>query len=855
MQANLAESSSSAMSTEVVDLTNCDREPIHIPGSIQPHGCLLACDASVATVLRFSANASEVLDAPVRAGVSIVTLLGEELVHGIRNAVSRSQPGKPALMFDRLSANGRRFDVSVHQHAGATIIEFEVAHPGVGEPLELARNMIARLINSDTIAKLTRDTARLVRATLGYDRVMVYQFASDGSGKVVSEAKRADLESFLGQHFPATDIPQQARALYLRNTIRIISDADFIRIPIEPELDASGEPLDLSFAHLRSVSPVHCEYLRNMGVAASMSISIILDGELWGMIACHHYRPRILSMAERVSAELFGNFVSLELDSLRRRDELAAVQRTRSVLDRFLKDAVREPDLDLMMRERLGDFLAILPADGVALWLDGRWSSHGHTPPEQAAASLIELAATVAERRVWATNALSSVVQDSARYADAASGVMIVPLSLRPRDFLFFFRQEVEQTVQWAGNPSKTYSHGPLGDRLTPRKSFAIWKETVSGKSVPWTEKDRQFAEAARTALVEVVLRHSELLADERAKADTRQRMLNEELNHRVKNILAVIKSLVGRAGKPGETVESYVETLRGRILALSKAHDQLARGADGGSLRDLLAAELTPYMRDGVTIDLTGPEVWLEARSFSIMALVLHELATNAAKYGALSVRGARLAVAWKTDAGGSCEIVWRESDGPIVSAPSRKGFGTMLIDRSVPYDLGGDSDVRYEPSGVVARFRLPAQFVSVRVRAAMPEADPDDAGELPDFTGTRVLVVEDQLLIAIEVEEILSNAGFDIMATVTSPREGLQFLREKRPDVAVLDLNLGAETSEAIADALADRGIPFVFSTGYGNDAIPAQHLAIPVVRKPYTAGTLLPKLNELLRQAEKS
>lgn len=839
------------MSSEVVDLTNCDREPIHIPGSIQPHGCLLACDTSVATVLRLSTNAESILGAPVPIGTSLVSLLGEELVHGIRNAVSRSQPGKPALMFDRPAATGRRFDISVHQHSGATIIEFEPAQAGAGEPLELARNMIARLINSDTIAKLTKDTARLVRATLGYDRVMVYQFAADGSGKVVSEAKRADLESFLGQHFPATDIPQQARALYLRNTIRIISDADFVRIPIEPELDPSGEPLDLSFAHLRSVSPIHCEYLRNMGVSASMSISIILDGELWGMIACHHYRPRILSMAERVSAELFGNFFSLELDSLRRRDELSAVQRTRSVLDRFLKDAIREPDLDLMMRERLPDFLAILPADGVGLWLDGRWSSNGHAPSRDEVKSLVELAATVADRRVWATNALSTVLPDAAPYAQSASGVMIVPLSLRPRDYLFFFRQEVEQTVQWAGNPSKTYTHGPLGDRLTPRKSFAIWKETVSGKSLPWADKDRQFAEAARTALVEVVLRHSELLADERAKADTRQRMLNEELNHRVKNILAVIKSLVGRSGKPGETVESYVETLRGRILALSKAHDQLARGADGGSLRDLLSAELTPYMRDGVTMDLVGPDVWLEARSFSIMALVLHELATNAAKYGALSVRGARLSVSWKTDAGGACEIVWRESGGPIVSAPSRKGFGTMLIDRSIPYDLGGDSNVSYEPTGVVGRFRVPAQFVSIRTEVPSSEADFDHSDQLSDFSGIGVLVVEDQLLIAIEVEEILTRAGFDMLATVTSPREGLQFLRERRPDIAVLDVNLGEETSEAIADALADRGIPFVFSTGYGNDAIPAQHIHVPVVRKPYTAGTLLPRLNALLKQ----
>jgi len=832
-----------------VNLTNCDREPIHVPGSIQPHGCLLACDMSTSTVLRHSLNAPDSLGSAVANRMTVDDVLGTRLAHNVRNAVGRAQAGRPALMFDQEAGNGRRFDIAVHQHAGATILEFEPARPATGEPLEIARAMIGRLINCETIERLTKDTARLVRATLGYDRVMLYKFSEDGSGKVISEAKRTDLESFLGQHFPASDIPVQARALYLRNTIRIISDADCERVAIEPELDVSGEPLDLSFAHLRSVSPIHCEYLRNMGVGASMSISIIIDGALWGLIACHHYSPRVLSMSERVSAELFGSFFSLQLDSLRHRDELVAVRRTRAVLDRLLQDAVREADLSLLMRERLDEFLDVLPADGVGLWLDGRWSGRGTTPPEAAVAPLVELAKTVAERRIWATNMISSVLPGALDTTCDVSGVLVVPLSLRPRDFLFFFRREVEQTLQWAGNPAKTYSHGPHGDRLTPRKSFAIWKELVRHQSIPWSDTDRQFAEAARTALVEIVLRHNELLADERAKADVRQRMLNEELNHRVKNILAVIKSLVGRPGKPGDSVEAYVETLRGRILALSMAHDQLARGADGGALRDLLQAELTPYTRDGLQVELTGPDVWLESRSFSIMALVLHELTTNAAKYGALSVAGARLEVAWKIDAGGACEIFWRETGGPRVVAPSRKGFGTMLVDRSIPYDLGGESEITYDQKGVTARLRIPAQFVAQRAEPAAPPPQAATAPQPADFAGTRVLVVEDQLLIAIELEEVLAAAGFDIIGTVTSAREGLVFLREHTPDLAILDLNLGAETSEAIADTLAARAIPFVFATGYASDAIPEQHRDIPVVRKPYTASSLLPQLKRAL------
>ncbi|MCB1470931.1 MAG: GAF domain-containing protein, partial [Rhizobiaceae bacterium] len=222
--------------------------------------------------------------------------------------------------------------------------------------------MIGRLSTITSIDKLVKDAARLVQVALGYDRVMIYEFGHDGAGKVLSEAKRADLESFLGQYFPSTDIPQQARALYLRNTIRIISDASFRPIPLEPVLDASGEPLDLSFAHLRSVSPVHCEYLRNMGVDASMSISIIVDGVLWGLVACHHYDKRVLSMAQRVAAEMFGEFLSLHLNALRRKEMLVVAQAARDSLDKFLRHAVGVRDINDTLREKLPDFRTLIAA-------------------------------------------------------------------------------------------------------------------------------------------------------------------------------------------------------------------------------------------------------------------------------------------------------------------------------------------------------------------------------------------------------------------------------------------------------------------------------------------------------------
>lgn len=842
-----------------VDLTNCDREPIHIPGSIQPHGCLLACDAACRTILRHSANTTTMLGiANDLNGRLLEDIVGGDALHAIRNALTRSNDAsRAALMFAQPLKSGRLFDIAVHRFKSTVIIECEPARPDIAQPLELARTLIGRVSTIDSVERLVRDTARLIRGMLGYDRVMVYQFGHDGAGKVVSESKRADLESFLGQYFPASDIPQQARELYLRNTIRIISDANFERIPVVPALDASGEPLDLSFAHLRSVSPIHCEYLRNMGVGASMSVSVIVDGALWGLIACHHYGPRTLSMAERVAAEMFGEFFSLHLNALKQKQKLEAATKARQSLDRFLRLTARATNIDDVLRENLPDFASLVPCDGAGIWLRGQWTGFGTTPPEAAVADLAAFAGTVAEGRVWATHMLSKFLPGAEAFADNTSGVMMVPLSQRPRDYLFFFRKEIVHTLDWAGNPEKSYDTGPLGDRLTPRKSFAIWKETVHQQSSPWADEEREIAEAARAALVEVVLHQSELLEDERAKADVRQRMLNEELNHRVKNILAVIKSLVVHPSKDGQTLEEYVDALRGRIQALAFAHDQVVRGDGGGSLIDLLNAELTPYREARTSIVTEGPPVWLDTRAFSVMALMLHELSTNAAKYGALSRAGGTLTVRWTFNGLSGCDIRWTESGGPPVKPPSRRGFGTVLIDRSIPFDLGGESDVQYLPEGVRAHFRIPAKYVAAgSVPDDRPVARASVAKSAPgahDLGTLRILVLEDQMLIAMHLEQILYSAGAKTIVTAASLTEAMDRLREAAPHIAILDFNLGTETSESIADMLVQRGIPFLFATGYGDGSIiPERFANVAIVRKPYEGSAILAQIMRLTRTA---
>jgi len=843
--------------THKVDLTNCDREPIHIPGSIQPHGCLIACDIASATILRHSANTAEILgiDGDLN-GRTLEDVIGSQAAHDLRNALSvaGSSP-KPSLLFGLAIANGRLFDTAIHHHKSITIIEFEPADTTTGQPLGLARGLISHLSNIRDQDRLIRDTARLVQGMLGYDRVMIYQFGADGAGQVVSEVRRGDLESFLGQYFPASDIPQQARALYLKNTIRIISDADGEQIPVVPERDVSGEALDLSFAHLRSVSPIHCEYLRNMGVGASMSISIIVNGELWGLIACHHYSPRILPMAQRVAAEIFGEFFSLHLEALRHKRRLDTATEARRSLDRVLKQASSNAGPLDVLKDSLPDFSNLIPCDGVGLWIKGTWTCHKTCIPDASVPALARLVTSIAEEgKIWATNALSSRLAGAEAYYEDVSGVLAVPLSQIPGDYLFFFRKEVTQTLSWAGNPEKSYTTGPMGDRLTPRKSFAIWKETVHKQSAPWLEAEREIAEAARGALVEVLLRFNELMAEERAKADVRQRMLNEELNHRVKNILAVIKSLIGHPVQEGRSLKDYVDSLKGRIQSLAHAHDQVIRGDGGGELSDLLTAELSPYRHSVGNVALDGPTVWMDARAFSVMALVLHELATNAAKYGALSSTAGHLGVTWSFLANGDCEVLWQESGGPPVAPPSREGFGTALIDRSIPYDLHGESSITYASEGVKARFLLPSRHLSLsRPENATYRRVPTAAKPVEiDFSRLKILLVEDQMLIALDVETMLADKGVTQIVTSGSAEDALQKLQTFEPDVGILDVNLGVGTSIPVAEELWRREIPFIFATGYADSQmIPTAFSSVAVVRKPYDREALLSTLVESLER----
>jgi light-regulated signal transduction histidine kinase (bacteriophytochrome) len=675
---------------------------------------------------------------------------------------------------------------------------------------------------------------------------------------VVAESCRPNIGSFLGLHYPATDIPAQARTLYRRNLLRVISDVNAVPVPVIPPLDSDGQPLDLSLSILRSVSPIHIEYLKNMGVGASMSISIIVDDKLWGLFACHHYSAKSPSFERRSVCELFAQMFSMRLESRERKDTVDFERRARDIADQLL-GAVASDESLLNDPNWLSEILTTaIPADGVGVWINGSHALSGTVPSAEQFRRIIPVLNRHSQGKVLATDHIAALVPGAEEFAAQAAGMLAIPISRAPRDYVVLFRTELVRSVRWGGDPHKPIEYGPNGPRLTPRGSFAEWLETVEGHSQPFTQSERRVAETLRATLIEVVLRMAEEATSQRQQANERQELLIAELNHRVRNILGVIRGLIRQSKPQDDDVDSFIKLVDGRIHALARAHNQITDDHWGPApFHALIDAEAAAFLADRPDrIRKTGDYVLLNPQAYSTMALVIHELVTNSAKYGSLSDSGT-VAINWERDEKGDLLVHWREQGGPVVRTPSRKGFGTTIIDRSVPYDLGGEARVDYPRSGVTAFFRIPARHVSESRESRMPEIKfPRPAMGHPTeppqeiLTGHRILLVEDSLIIALDAEDVLDRLGAQRVVTAATVDGGLEAIASLKPTLAMLDIHLGDRTSMPIADRLAELGVPFFFASGYGEQAmLPEAHAGRLVLQKPYTLENVARAFDSLL------
>ncbi len=504
-----------------LSLTNCDREPTHIPGQILAHGVLLALGADDFTVLQASDNTEAFLGIPTAAflGTPLSALLTRENLGVLHRAIREEHlEDNPLYLFTGLVCGRGPFNAIGHLRAGLFLLELEPASGDLERPdfYQMLKRSVARFQRATSVGDFCNLITEEVQRVSGYDRVMLYRFAPDWSGHVVAESikKGKQLDSYLGLHYPASDIPSQARALFLLNTIRMLPDARYIQSRIVPELSPrTNLPLEMSYAFLRGTSQMYTEYLLNMGVNASLTIAITKGDRLWGLIACHHYTPRQIPYDVRTACEFLARVVSLQVADKQLHDEAGYRGRIGEVHDSMMQSLMRNEDVGSAIIGCDPSVLGLFDCGGVAVFSRGVCHRAGETPSEPELRMLLEWLRQAPDNEVFATDALPSLYPAAEQFRNTAAGILVVPLSKANGEYIIWMRPEMLRTVNWAGDPSKPVEIGPMGDRLTPRKSFAAWQDTVRGRGAGWLDLEIEAARKLRVAMTDVIQRRAEALA------------------------------------------------------------------------------------------------------------------------------------------------------------------------------------------------------------------------------------------------------------------------------------------------------------------------------------------------------
>lgn len=540
------------MNTEPVrfgeaDLSTCDREPIHIPGSIQPHGVLLIADRHGLAIEQVAGDTRFLLGIdPERMLGLTVSAVVEPPVESFINAQLGSPSGFVAPIMQlgvRSRCGALPLDLTLHAMERTVMLEFEPARrtmTSLGDPVTQLKSLLAAVQPAPGVSECCAAAAVAMRAATGFDRAMVYRFLPDESGVVVAEDAGPGLESFLGLHYPASDIPRQARELYRRNWLRSIADIDYVPALLRPAVNRrTRAPVDMSHCALRSVSPIHTEYLRNMGVCASMSASIVCRDRLWGMLVLHHYSPRHVSADLRVACETFAQIFSLQIAAKEQAEVSAERLQARSIREGLVNSLGSAQDIGAVLAG--WDLLGYLEATGACIVLEGRLYRVGECPAESDVRSLVEWLNGI-NQPLYASEQLSAAHPPAQAYAAVASGLLAVGISRVPRDYVLWFRPEIGRTVRWAGDPSKPHKVDRHGARLTPRGSFAEWLQVTRLTAKPWSDVNLEAAEALRVLMLEALLRHVDQKRRERDLEATRAMAV--ELERRVAERTAQLHAL-----------------------------------------------------------------------------------------------------------------------------------------------------------------------------------------------------------------------------------------------------------------------------------------------------------------------
>ncbi len=706
----------------VLELTNCEREPIQWPGFIQSHGYLLVLDPITFTVWQASENTDLLTGLSIedRIGksvdnISIGDLSGSILQELLKVAMRNSTP--EAFNPYSVTINGQLWYVLLHKHDGALIVELEPKEATRGglslSMTTLLTQTMSDVQRSTTLTELMEKTVQKVKAVTGFDRVMIYRFGEDWNGEVIAEAREEELEPFLGLFYPASDIPKQARELYKINLVRNIVDVNEPRVPIYPINYATyNRPLDLTHTGLRAVSPIHIEYLQNMGVRSSMSISLMYRGELWGLISCHHYSgPRFIDYATRQSVKLVSQILSTALE-IRQNDEDAAFSRQLHDHEQTLyQQMLTDWDIVQGLTKHPINALDQNTATGMALLFEGALHTLGDTPTENDIMSLIEWLKATTSEVVFQTNQLPNLYTPAELFREKAAGVLMLVLSREMNEYLLWFKPEQIHSVSWGGNPEKPVEVSNGGEvRLSPRKSFEKWSQLVRNKAVPWQQVEVATALKLREDLLQLVARKANQI-----------RVLNEQLRLAYEELEAFSYTVSHDLRAPLSSIKSYSEiyledyglqmddeakAIFGKVIKATDRMSMLIRNVMQYSLMsrtdlapDLLAMKtLLHQVREEVLVSENESRVTVSIGDTpdlhgdqTMVTQVFTNLLANAIKYSRHLDRA-------------TITVQGRETEQEIIYAVTDQGIGIDMKQAGKVFELFQrlDTAAKYEGNGV---------------------------------------------------------------------------------------------------------------------------------------------------------
>lgn len=593
--------------TQDLNLTRLKQPSIHLLTQVQPHGVVLVLQEPDLTILQASSNTAAALGiAPEKLlGQTLDDLLDSFQVDRFRTGLTSDNLDiiNPTKVWVRRKGDDYRvFDTVFHRSAdGFLVLELEPALTHDTIPFlsfyHLARASINQLEATSNLQDFCQIIVQEIRNVTGFDRVMLYKFDADGHGEVMAEEKLDEMESYMGLHFPESDIPQPARKMFLSNWIRVIPDAHAEPVSLYPASNPlTNQPVDLTLSILRSAYPCHLEYLHNMGVGASLTISLMKDQQLWGLIACHHRTPKYVPYELRKACEFLGRVIFAEISTREEEADHNYRMKLANVQSALVEQMSEDDSFIDGLLQHEPNLLDLANAKGAAICFGGQWTTLGRTPSEEELNYLAQWLAKTVDEEIFYTDSLPLIYSDAERFKDVASGLLAISIS--KRSYVLWFRPEVIQTVNWGGNPNHAYEVKESGSdlRLCPRKSFELWKETVRLKSLPWKPVEIKATVELRKAIVNIVLRQAEeltILAQDLERSNAELKKFAYVASHDLQ--------------EPLNQVANYVQLLEMRY------HNQLDEDAadfidfavEGVSLMQTLIDDVLAYSK----VDLTGIE------------------------------------------------------------------------------------------------------------------------------------------------------------------------------------------------------------------------------------------------------